>query len=251
VFSPNRNSRCASGKVPLAWSALAIGLAMAGSGCQMISHSKNAEGARMFDQAYYQGAQQRFQEAIQADPNNPDGYYNLARTYHQLGKLHNQKSDFQQAESYYHQCLDHDPNYQNCYRGLAVLLVEQGRSGDAFKLMEGWASRNPSTSAPKIELARLYEESGNRDQAKQQLIEAVNVDPTNARALAALGKLREDAGETQQALANYQRSLQIEPNQPQLASRIGALSPPVAPPFVPPTGTRMATMPQPVVIPAR
>ncbi len=220
-----------------------LALAMAGSGCQMISHSKNAEGARMFDQAYYQGAQQRFQEAIQSDPNNPDGYYNLARTYHQLGKLHNQKTDFQQAESYYHQCLDHDPNYQDCYRGLAVLLVEQGRSPDAFKLMEGWASRSPSMSAPKIELARLFEETGNRDAAKQHLIEAVNVDPMNSRALAALGKLREDSGETQQAVANYQRSLQIDPNQPQLASRIGALSTPVGPLVTPPGGTRMATVP--------
>ena len=183
----------------------------------MISHSKNADGVRMFEQAYYQGAQQRFQQAIQTDPNNPDGYYNLARTYHQLGKLHNQKSDFQQAESYYHQCLDHDPNNQDCHRGLAVLLVEQGRSADAFKLVEGWAARNPSLAAPKIELARLYEETGNRDAAKQQLIEAVAVDPTNSRALAALGKLREDAGETAQALANYQRSLSVDPNQPQVA----------------------------------
>lgn len=217
-----------------------LGLVTAGSGCNMISHSKNSEGVRMFDQAYYQGAQQRFQQAIQADPTNPDGYYNLARTYHQLGKLHNQKTDYQQAESYYHQCLDHEPNYQDCYRGLAVLLVEQGRSADAFKLMEGWASRSPSTSPPKIELARLNEEAGNREAAKQQLIEAVNIDPMNARALAALGKLREDSGETAQALANYQRSLQVDPHQPQLASRIGALSTPVAPLVASPTAPLVA-----------
>lgn len=220
------------------------------SGCSALSHSQNAEGVRMFDQAYYQGAQQRFTQAIQTDPNNPDGYYNLARTYHQLGKLHNQKSDLQQAESYYHQCLDHDPNHQDCHRGLAVLLVEQGRSTDAFKLIEGWAARNPSSAAPKIELARLYEESNNRDAAKSHLIDAVAADPNNARALAALGKLREDAGETQQALANYQRSLAVQPNQPQLASRVGAMSTPAPPPFaVPGSGTRMVAVPQPVVSP--
>lgn len=213
----------------------------------MVSHTQNSEGVRMFQQAYYQGAQQRFQQAIQSDPNNPDSYYNLARTYHQLGKLHNQPSDFQQAESYYHQCLDRDPNKQDCYRGLAVLLVEQNRSGDAFKLMEGWAARNPSLAAAKIELARLHEESGNRDAAKHQLIEAVAVDPANSRALAALGKLREDAGETMQAVANYQRALQIDPNQPQLASRVGALSTPVAPLSAPPGGTQMVTTPPAVI----
>ncbi len=197
----------------------------------------------MFDQAYYQGAQQRFQQSIQSDPNNPDGYYNLARTHHQLGKLHNQPADFQQAESYYHQCLDRDPNNQDCYRGLAVLLVEQNRSSDAFKLIEGWSARSPSLPAPKIELARLYEETGNRDAAKQQLIEAVAVDPTNARALAALGKLREESGDSAQALANYQRSLSVDPNQPQVASRISALSMPIGGGFTPPGGTRIVTTP--------
>ncbi len=217
----------------------------------MLSNSQNSEGVRMFDQAYYQGAQQRFQQSIQTDPNNPDGYYNLARTYHQLGKLHNQKSDLQQAESYYHQCLDHAPDHQDCHRGLAVLLVEQARSTDAFKLIEGWSARNPAAAAPKIELARLYEESGNRDAAKQQLIDAVAVDPNNSRALAALGKLREDAGETMQALANYQRSLSVDRNQPQLASRITALSTPAAPVFTPPGGARVVIAPDATAAPVR
>lgn len=207
----------------------------------MVSNSQNSEGVRMFQQAYYQGAQQRFQQALQSDPQNPDSYYNLARTYHQLGKLNRQPADFQQAESYYHQCLDRDPNNQDCYRALAVLLVEQNRSGDAFKLMEGWAARNPSLAAPKIELARLNEEAGNRTVAQQHLIEAVNVDPNNARALAALGKLREDSGETVQALANYQRALQLDPTQAQLASRVAALSTPVS--ATPPPGTRVVTAP--------
>ncbi len=237
---------------PATWirSCVAMLPLMIAAGCGVLSHSQNSEGVRMFDQAYYQGAQQRFQQAIQTDPNNPDGYYNLARTYHQLGKLHNQPADFQQAESYYHQCLDHDPNHQDCYRALAVLLTEQGRNGDAFKLMEGWAARNPSSAAPKIELARLYEESGNRDAAKNQLIEAVTVDPANARALAALGKLREDTGDTVQALANYQRSLQLDPNQPQIASRIGTLSGTAASAITAPGGTRLAAAPAPPFVPA-
>jgi tetratricopeptide (TPR) repeat protein len=246
---PNKpHHRRANCQVLQAWFAGALAIIVAGSGCQMMSHTQNSDGVRMFQQAYYQGALQSFQQAIQSDPKNPDGYYNLARTYHQLGKLHNQPADLQQAESYYHQCLDRDPNKQDCYRGLAVLLMEQNRSGDAFKLMEGWAARNPSLASPKIELARLYEETGNREAAKSQLIEAVGVDPNNSRALAALGKLREDAGETVQALANYQRSLQLNPNQPQLASRVGAISTPVAP-MAPPPGTIPAGAPRWVAAP--
>jgi tetratricopeptide (TPR) repeat protein len=225
-------------------------LAVVGAyGCSMVSNSQNSEGVRMFEQAYYQGAQQSFLQAIQSDPNNADGYYNLARTYHQLGKLHNQPADFEQAERNYNLCLDRDPNRTDCYRALAVLLTEEGRTADANRLMTGWAARNPALAAPKIELARLYEESGNKEAAKAQLIEAVTVEPSNARALAALGKLREDAGETQQALANYQRSLQLDPNQPQLASRVVALGMPQfavgTPGITPPGGTRVVTNPAP------
>jgi tetratricopeptide (TPR) repeat protein len=188
---------------------------------------------------------QRFQQAIQSDPNNADGYYNLAATYQQLGKLHQRKTDLAQAESYYHQCLDHNPNHQDCHRGLAVLLVEQARSEDAFKLLEGWAERNPALPGPKIELARLFEESGNREAAKQHLIEAVAVDPTNARALAALGKLREESGDSGQALADYERSLAINRFQPQVASRVTSLrsSLSTAPVVTPPGGTRLVNTP--------
>ena len=152
---------CGRGLRALMFSAWALGLLGSGAGCAMLSDSQNTQGVRMFEQAYYQGALQHFQQAVQTDPNNPDAYYNLARTYHQLGKLHNQPSDLQQAESYYHQCLDHNPDHQDCYRGLAVLLVEQNRRDDAFKLVQNWAARNPSSPAPKVELARLYQESGN------------------------------------------------------------------------------------------
>lgn len=201
----------------------------------------------MFQQAYYQGALQRFQQAIQIDPNNADGYYNLAATYHRLGDMQQQKLYWQQAESYYHQCLDHDPNHTDCYRGLAVLLVSQNRSQDSFRLLEGWAERNPSLAAPKVELARLFEESGDREAAKHHLIDAVAVDPNNSRALAALGKLREESGDVTQALANYQRSLALNRFQPQVAARVATLQSSFGPaPLVtPPGGTRTVTAPTP------
>jgi Tfp pilus assembly protein PilF len=222
--------------------AIALGLS---AGCQYASHGQNAEGVRLYQQAYYEGAMQRFQQAVQSDPQNPDGYYNLAATYHQLGKLHHKPNDLTQAESYYHQCLDRNPNHTDCYRALAVLLVDQNRSKDAFRLLEGWSERSPSIAAPKVELARLFEEQGNKDAAKQNLIDAIAIDPNNAKALAALGKIREDSGDPQQALANYQRSLAINRFQPQVAARVASLQgiSTAAPVATPPGGTRTVAAP--------
>jgi tetratricopeptide (TPR) repeat protein len=193
-------------------------------GCgDFAAQGRNAEGVRLFQQAHYQEALRQFQEASYDDPGGADAYYNLAATYHRLGRLEHRQADLNQAECYYNQCLDRDPNHTDCHRGLAVLLAEQGRKDDAFRLIEGWVQRQPTSADAKIELARLNEEFGNRQAAQEQLVEALAADPSNPRALAALGKIREDAGDKAQALANYQRSLDQDNRQPQVASRITAL----------------------------
>jgi tetratricopeptide (TPR) repeat protein len=197
-----------------------IGLA----GCSSFTaQTRNSDGVRLFQQARYQEAIKEFQEATYAESTNADAYYNLAATYHRIGKIEHRKADLDQAETYYNLCLDRNADHTECYRGLAVLLAEEGRNDEAFRLLEGWVQRQPNSADAKIELARLNDEFGNRQVAKDHLIEALAVQPDNARALTALGKIREDAGETSQALANYQRSLCHDNRQPQVASRVTAL----------------------------
>ena len=91
-----------------------------------------------------------------------------------------------------------DPDHTECYRGLAVLLSETGRQDAAFRLLEGWASRSPHLAEPRIELARLLEETNHLPQATGRLVEALTIDPHNSRALTALGRLRELSGQPAQ-----------------------------------------------------
>src|SRR5262245_33834815 len=90
-------------------------------------------------------------------------------------------------------------------------------------MLRDWSTRTPQLADPKVELARLSQEFGDLETAKQSLIEAVAVAPNNARASAALGMLREQTGETDLALSNYARALASNPNQPQLAARVAQL----------------------------
>jgi tetratricopeptide (TPR) repeat protein len=171
----------------------------------------------------YQQASDLFQQAIAQNPRSPEGYYNLAASLHKTGTLYSRANDLQQAENLYNQCLERDPNHTECYRGLAVLLNETSRQQEAFNLLNHWAGNSPKSPDPKIELARLLEEVGQPEQAKAQLVDALTIDPHNARALTALGRLRDQSGDHMQALANYQRSLKENRFQPEVAARVAQL----------------------------
>jgi Flp pilus assembly protein TadD len=208
---------------PIACLCICIAASMA-SGCRWSSMGQNTLGVQMFQQGRYAEAMQQFEKAKQVDPTNPDTYYNLAATYHKLGTSQNNKTLIEQAEALYNQCLDLSPNHVDCYRGLAVLLVESGRSDKGFDLLKNWATANPSLAEARVELSRLYQEFGQTKVAEQYLDEALALDPGNSKAWAAKGRMRETAGDLEQALQDYQQSLAINGLQPEVYQRVGALN---------------------------
>lgn len=219
--------------VPIRWCAsspawLVALLGLAAAGCKVASDGQNLQGVRLYQQGQYDAAMQEFQKALANHPDSADAYYNMAATLHKKGIATNDKNALTQAETYYNKCLDLNEDHTECYRGLAVLLTETGRSDRAFNLMKNWAVRKPQSADARIELARLYEEFGDSETAQLNLTEALQIDPHDARAWNALGKLREQAGDQAQALANYQHSLQINNLQPQIAERVAVLNQSIA-----------------------
>ncbi|XZE43961.1 tetratricopeptide repeat protein [Pirellulaceae bacterium SH467] len=192
-------------------------------GCRS-SMGPNGTGVSLFQQGRYAEALQVFQQAKQVDPANPDVHYNLASTYHRLGVNAKDTKMMETAEALYNQCLDLAPNHVDCHRGLAVLLVDTGRSDRAFALLKNWTQRSPTLSDARVELARLHQEFNQSKVAEQYLDEALAMDPRNPNAWAAKGKLRENSGELMQAVQNYQQSLAINASQPDLYQRISALN---------------------------
>ncbi len=249
VFTHARIHR-AQIKLTMCGIVLAIVALLLTSGCSNIqSQAANVEGVRLYQQGNYQQASDLFQQAIAENPKSPEGYYNLAASLHKTGLLYNRPADLQQAENLYNQCLERDPGHTECYRGLAVLLTETNRQTEAFNLLNHWSEGSPKSPDPKIELARLLEEVGQGEQAKAQLVDALTIDPHNARALTALGRLRDQSGDHVQALANYQRSLSINRFQPEVAARVAQLQGAVGAPIMatPSTEPRTASGMQPAM----
>jgi len=192
-------------------------------GCSTSAQGRNADGVRNYRTGQYQQAIQNFQQALAADPNDANAYYNLGATYFALGRQRSDPQLMAQAEGLYHQCLDSAPNHTDCHRGLAALLVETNRTESAFTLLKRWATQSPGQANPRIELARLYEEFGDRDNASRHLTDAIHLDSNNPRAWTALGRIREQQGLANQALSNYQQAYNLNQFQPGLAQRIASL----------------------------
>ncbi len=222
-------------------------LLLAGNaGCNhFASQGINVDGVRLQQSGHHQAAADRFLQAIARRPDLPDGYYNLAATLHQTGKLYNRPGDLRQAENYYNQCLERDPDHAECYRGLAVLLTETQRTDAAFRLLQGWNDASPNKADPKIELARLLQETGDQDGAQTRLVEALTIDPYNSRALTALGRMRDEAGDFAQALEDYERSLAVNRQQPDVRKRVASLQTALGRPATPSTGDGSRVVVQP------
>lgn len=194
------------------------------TGCRWNSTGQNTLGVREYNQGRYAEALQQFQAAQASDPTNPDAYYNLAATYHKLGIAQKDAKVIEQSESLYNQCLDLDPNHVDCHRGLAVLLVESGRSDSGVLLLSNWATQNPTSSDARVELARLYKELGKIELAEQYLDEAIALNTSDPRAWKARGQLREAEGEIGQAIQNYQHSLALNSLQTDVAMHVAELN---------------------------
>lgn len=223
---------------------VALAASLLGTGCRFTGQGRNVDGVRQYQMGRYQEAIQKFQRALVVNPQNSDAYYNLAATYYAMGKQTGDRALLQQAEGLYHQCLDLQPNHVACHRGLAALLVDTDRPDAAFTLMKRWVVQEPTFAESRIELARLYEEFGDRDAAAQNLTEALNLDAKNGRAWTALGRVREQQGQLAQALSNYQQAYNLNRNQQGLAERIASLNRGVSaslPQFS--GGTQMVTAP--------
>lgn len=208
---------------PHRFHALGLLILIAVVGCCASTVGLNTQGVSSYHMGRHQEAIQSFQQALVNDPANPDAYYNLAATYYELGKRNNDANLLSQAEGLYNQCLDIDPNHVESYRGLAALLVDTDRSTDAFKLLKRWSQQNVQLADPRIELARLYEEFGDKESAARYLTDALNIDARNTRAWTALANIRAEQGQLAQALSNYRQAFQLNQNQPEVAQRIATI----------------------------
>jgi len=204
---------------------LLVSLTMLCIGCtNMTAEGRNSQGVRYFQQARYDMAISEFQTAVNQSPDSPEGYYNIGMTYHALGQSNREATYYAQAEQYYKLCLSKNTNHEACRQKYAELMFETGRVVEAFNFLHDWEVVNKDAAAPKLAMAKLYQDARRPEDALTYLNAAALKDPQNAQVYNALGKFREAYGDLTLALENYRVSYQLNPAQPEIATKISQLS---------------------------
>ena len=209
------------------------------------SQNQTSEGIRYYGQARYDTAMTAFQEALKANPNDPNALYNIAATFHQsarvalrAGQAATAQQQYELAAQHYQLTLAQNANHVDAYRGLAALYLDCQNGEAAYQLLSGWQSANPAAVEPKIELARYYHEFAQicqaqgwteealkcRNAAESLLQQVLATDPNNHIAFRALGYLKEQNGDIPGAVFEYRRSLLANPQQKDLEDRIAVLT---------------------------
>ena len=193
------------------------------SGCNLNAQRHNTIGRQAFEQGQFATAINEFQQALNANPNNADAFYNMAASFYSAGKQTNNSQWLKQAEQLYRQAISVNDQHTDAHRGLAALLIETNQEKYAFDLLNTWQTRYPNSTEPIVELARLYQEYGDNRRATDLLADALKLDANNIRALKAMGHVREIQGQTHLALDNYLRVLQIDGSELPVAQKVASL----------------------------
>lgn len=203
------------------WMALLAGLTLCG--CNYAANRHNCNGTRAFLSGQVAQAINEFQQALIANPQDANAYYNLGYAYAALAKQNQNAQWTEQAEQLFRQSIALNDQHVDAHRALAALLIEKGNQQFAFDLLNAWQQRYPSSPAPLIELARLYQEYGDNRRAADYLADALRLDSQNALAFKAMGHVREAQGQDQLALQNYLRAWQLDATQTDVAQRVAVL----------------------------
>jgi tetratricopeptide (TPR) repeat protein len=201
-----------------AW--VVVGLALCLGGCASPQQERvrdyNEVGVTLYRQGNYAAAADSFQAALALTPADAALMYDAGQCYDRLG-------DAARAEQLYNKCLAQDAGHAGCRTALCQLLVRQGRTDEAVKMVEAWMAREPRRAAAYAADGWLWHHERNLPKAQARLQRALELDAHDHVALAELALVYEETHRPDRAVVLYERMLQEDPHQPDVVDRLNRL----------------------------
>lgn len=216
------------------WSTAAViavvGLSVAASGCGRYSFSSlRAQKAwKEANDRYvaqdWKAAAERYEYALQQDPNKAEAYFFLANSYDNLykpsraGEAEND-GYIQKAIENYQKAVDHDPNPEMKKLALKWLVAVYGADklndpSKAEPVVQRMIQVDPSDPVNYAALSKIYEDAGRYDEAEASLLKSLEAKPNDPVAYQQIAGFYNRQGDFEKTMANLHKAADLEPSNP-------------------------------------
>jgi Flp pilus assembly protein TadD len=166
---------------------------------------KMAEGNAFARDHRFHEAEMAYCEAIQINPNEPSGHFNLAVSLSNLGvNPGEQESEFREA-------IRLDPSFSQAYKNLGKLMIEQDRFSEAERELHIAVDRNNLDPETRYLLGISLDEQNKDDEVVEEYRIAIYHEPNNIDAHFRLGILLGDFGRYPEAEHEFREVLRLNP----------------------------------------
>jgi tetratricopeptide (TPR) repeat protein len=216
------------------WSAAAViavvGLSMAASGCGRYSFSalKAQKAWKEANDRYqaqdWKAAAEKYEYALQQDPNKAEAYFFLANSYDNMFKpsrMGEAENDayIQKAIANYQKAAELDPNPEMKKLALKWLVAVYGADklndpSQAEPVVQQMIKLDPSDPENYAALSKIYEDAGRYDEAETALLKARDARPNDPLVYQQIAGFYNRQGEFEKTMEALHKAADLEPNNP-------------------------------------
>jgi tetratricopeptide (TPR) repeat protein len=216
------------------WSTAAViavvGLSVAASGCGKYSFSalKAQKAWKEANDRYvaqdWKAAAEKYEYALQQDPNKAEAYFFLANSYDNLykpsraGEAEND-GYIQKAIENYQKAVELDPNPEMKKLALKWLVAVYGADklndpSKAEPVVQQMIQVDPSDPVNYAALSKIYEDAGRYDEAEAALLKSLDAKPNDPLVYQQIAGFYNRQGDFPKTMENLHKAAELEPNNP-------------------------------------
>jgi tetratricopeptide (TPR) repeat protein len=205
----------------------ALGLAVAGCGKigEVRAMKAFKDGNKLYQGSDWRGAAEKYEEALQLNPNNSVIYFYLANSYDNMYRP--ARKGEPQNDAYLTKAIEHyklaatkidDPKLQRLALDYLFAAYGPDKLNDptqAEPIVQQMIQLDPTASENYFGLANLYENSGEYELAEQTLMKAREVKPNDPAVYMTLAGYYNRQGDFDKTMGALNERIRLEPNNPE------------------------------------